>query len=261
MIAVVWVTCLSPGSTAWAARPFFATEQADPIEKGKTRFETGFLYRQFSSDDRLSSLVLELTNGMLNDLDFEVEVPVLFLQSGSSAENGLGDVNLKAKIRWLRAREGRPVSLATQFVLKLPTCNKDRLSAFNPSCTGKTDVGIIGIASKTFRSLDVHMNLGYMVVGGKTLVSPLVMQTRPLRDTLSYSLGFAYTDRSQLWRFIAEIAGNTSSNPADSIHPLTAFIAATYALNEQVTLDAGLGRGLTNSAPRLVASAGLTIRF
>ncbi|MEW6325747.1 MAG: transporter [Nitrospirota bacterium] len=262
LAAALWLAVLAIGSPVSAARPFLATEQADPIEKGSTRLEAGFLHRQFSNDDRLSSLLLELTNGMLNDLDFEVEAPVLFLQSGSSAENGLGDVSLKTKIRWLRAREGRPVSLATQFVLKLPTCNKDRLSAFNPSCTGKTDAGVVGIASKRFRSVDVHVNAGYTMVGGKTIVGPASARTRSLRDALNYSLGFVYNvTRWPQWTALAEIAGHTSTDPADAIHPLTGLIAVSYALDPAVTLDAGIGRGLTSSAPQLVGSAGATIRF
>jgi hypothetical protein len=254
------LVCLMAVSPAWADRPFLTTERADPVEKGQTRLEAGYQYQQFSSDDRQSSLLLNLTNGMLPDLDFEVEVPVLFLQSGSSAENGLGDVSLKAKVRWLRAREGRPVSLATQFVVKLPTCNKDKLAVFNPSCTGETDLGIIGIASKAFRSVTVHLNGGYTVVGGNTVVGT-PPRARSLRDTLSYSLAFEYPMESLPLQFAAEITGHTSSNPADVIHPLTGLLAASYRLEEALTVDAGIGRGLTSSAQEFVASAGVSIRF
>jgi hypothetical protein len=153
----------------------------------------------------------------------------------------------------LRAREGRPVSLATQFIVKLPTCNKDKLSEYNPSCTGKTDLGILGIASKSFRSVDVHLNVGYTVVGDPAGIS--------LRDTVSYSLGFDYTLPASPFRLLAEVSGQTSSNPADSIHPLTGLLAASYAVNPLLVFDAGIGRGLTSSSAQVVASAGLTLRF
>jgi len=262
------VTALCFGELAlpapgWADRPFLATERADPVDKGQTELETGFLYQQFSSSDHVSMLQLELTDGILNDLDFEVEVPILFLQSGPSGENGLGDVNLKAKARLLHAREGRPVTLAVELNVKLPTCNKDRLAAFNPSCTGKTDLGVTGIASKTFHSVTVHLNFGYTVVGGDAVVSPSSTQTRSLRDTLNYSLGLEYPVPTILpgLEIAAEVAGHTSADPYDSIFPLSGLLAVTYTFNPVVTADAEMGKGLTSTAPRLIAGAGVTIHF
>ncbi|HUJ79528.1 MAG TPA: transporter [Nitrospiria bacterium] len=253
---------LTFSAPAWADRPFFVTDRADPVDKGQTRLETGYLYQQFSSSDNLSMLLLELTDGILNDLDFEVEVPVLFLQSGNSGENGLGDVNLKAKARLLHAREGRPVTLSAELTVKLPTCNKDRLAAFNPSCTGKTDLGVTGIASKQFHSVMIHLNVGYTIVGGDAVV-PSTTQTRSLRDTVSYSLAMEYpvVAVSPLFELEAEIAGHTSADPADSIFPLTGLLAATYTFTHVVEADLEIGTGLTNTAPRLIAGAGATIHF
>jgi hypothetical protein len=254
------LTLPAPG---WADRPFLATDRADPVEKGQTELEAGFLYQQYLSNGRLSMLQLELTDGILNDLDFEVEVPILFLQSGNSAENGLGDVNLKAKARLLHAREGRPVTLGVELKVKLPTCNQDRLSTFNPSCTGKTDVGMIGLASKTYRSVTVHLNFGYTFVGGDVTVSTPTTYSRALRNTLNYSVAIEWpvTAVSPQFSLTAEVAGQTSSDPADSIFPLVGDIGATYTFNQVVTIDAELGKGLTSSAPRLIAGAGATIHF
>ncbi|MBI3622095.1 MAG: transporter [Nitrospirae bacterium] len=248
---------------SWAARPFLSTERADPIEKGQSVLESGFLYQQFTSNDHLSMLLFELTDGILNDLDFKVDVPVLFFQSGSAGENGLGDVNLKLKARLLRAREGRPVTLATQLHVKLPTCNKDRLASYNPSCTGKTDLGITGIASKTYRSVTVHLNFGYTMVGGDTAAGSPPTGTRPLRDTLNYSLAFEYLLSQLPLTLSAELSGHTSSDPGDSINPLTALAAATYHPNQAVSLDLGVGRGVTNAgtSPAFAISAGMVLRF
>lgn len=263
MTAVCFGMALALPEPGWADRPFLATERADPVDKGQTVMEAGFLYQQFSSNDHLSMLLLELTDGILNDLDFEVEVPVLFFQSGDSGENGLGDVNLKLKARLLHAREGRPVTLSTQLRVKLPTCNKDRLSAYNPSCTGKTDLGVVGIASKTYRSVTVHLNFGYTIVGGDAVVSQTSTQTRPLRNTLNYSLAveYAVVAISPQWHIDGEIAGQTSSDPAESIFPLSVLLASTYTLNRIVTVDAEIGKGLTSSAPQLIAGIGATIHF
>jgi len=247
-------------SPSWAARPFLVTEPADPLDKGQTRLETGELYQQFSNQNHLSSWTTTLTSGILNDLDFEADVPILFAEAGSAAEDGLGDVTMKFKLRWLRAREGWPVSLATQLIAKLPTCDKSRLATFNPSCTGKTDVGIVGIASKTYRSVTVHLNGGYTVVGGTTVFGT-PPRRHALRDALSYSLGFDYAVAAMPVRLIAEVAGRTSADPADSIQPLTGYIAAAYLVNQSITLDVGTGRGLTSSAPQFVIDGGLTIHF
>lgn len=251
---VVWLLLALPRQ-AWADRPFIATDRADPVEKGQTRFEMGVLYQQFSSNEHLSALMIELTNGMLNDLDFEVEVPVLFLQSGNAGENGLGDVILKTKVRWLRAREGRPVVLATELMVKLPTCNKNTLSQFNPACTGETDVGFIGIASKSFHSVDVHLNVGYTFVGNPPSPAP------PLRDTLSYSLGFEYPVPTLPLNVTAEIAGHTSSDPMESIQPLSVLFSVSYRARESLLFDVGVVKGLTSSSPDFALTGGVTYRF
>jgi hypothetical protein len=99
----------------------------------------------------------------------------------------------------------------------------------------------------------VHLNVGYTVVGDPTGIS--------LRDTVSYSLGFDYTLPASPFRLLAEVSGQTSSNPVDSIHPLTGLLAASYAVNPLLVFDAGIGRGLTSSSAQVVASAGLTLRF
>jgi hypothetical protein len=252
--AAVWLSVVEPRQ-AWADRPFIATDRADPVEKGQTRFEMGVLYQQFSSNEHLSTLLIELTNGMLNDLDFEVEVPILFMQANSPAENGLGDVTLKAKVRWLRAREGRPVSLATELMVKLPTCNKDKLSEFDPVCTGETDVGFIGIASKSFHSVDVHLNVGYTIIGNTPSTDP------PLRDTLNYSLGFEYPVPSLPLNVTAEIAGHTISDPTESIQPLVVLFGLSYRARELLVFDLGLVKGLTNSSPDFALTGGVTYQF
>ena len=235
-----------------AARPFLTTEEADPVEKGQSRFELGIHFQRFSLDDLLTVMQLEVTNGMLNDLDFEVELPILFLQSGGSGQNGLGDVKLKAKVRVVRAREGRPVSLAVQVIVKLPTCDDKNT---RPACTGKTDVGLLAIASKSFRSVDVHLNVGYTFIA--TPSSPAA----ELRDTVNYALGFDYPLESIPMHLYAEVTGQTSSDTSEANHPLSVFAGMDYEVLEGLAFDFGLEVGLTSPRPQIGASGGLTYLF
>ena len=47
----------------------------------------------------------ELTYGIINNLDFEVELPYRFLRvEGAGDEDGLGDLKLKSKIRFIKGR-------------------------------------------------------------------------------------------------------------------------------------------------------------
>ena len=56
-------------------RPFLNTESAVPVERGKSRLELGARFERFKNDESGYALLAELTYGIINNLDFEVEFP------------------------------------------------------------------------------------------------------------------------------------------------------------------------------------------
>lgn len=211
-------------SPVFALRPFLNTDSAIPLEKGESYLESGFLYERYSSnfanDYQLSA---EISFGLLTNLEFEVEIPYYILKTDNIDNNGgLGDVYLKLKLGLLKAREAIPLSLATQLVIKLPTCNEDRLQdpvdkRPNRACTGETDVGFVGLATKEFASVTVHLNFGYFIIGDPPGVS--------MDNVFRYSLGIQ--DHSILPRAftpMVELAGETQQRPSIDSAPLSVLI-------------------------------------
>jgi len=237
----------SPSS---AVRPFLITEDAIPVERGKSRLETGFSFQRFDSDDRRFPWVVDFTQGVINNLDFGVSVPIIF-KVGNDSSDGLGDIKIKSKLRFLKGREANPLSLSTQLFIKFPSC--DRSKNLSPECTEETDVGLIGIASKEFFPILVHLNLGYILIGNPSNES--------FRNVFRYSLAFDVLTMIEPLHVIAEFAGETQRNPKVSTDPIAVQLGALYQLMTAWSMDGSFGFGLTEASPDVFINAGLTYRF
>src|SRR3972149_12153815 len=89
-------------SSVYASRPFLATEKSEPIERGTSRLEMGYEYARFSDSDHRQTVLIELTHGLINTMDFEVEVPTVFAKQVGDSQAGLGALRVKAKGRVLK---------------------------------------------------------------------------------------------------------------------------------------------------------------
>jgi len=243
-------------STAFAFRPFLATDSAIPLEKGTSLFETRLLYERYSNTVHNYQLLAELTFGVLTNLEFEVEIPYIILKTDTIDNSGLGDVILKWKLGLLKAREAIPLSLATQLVVKLPTCNEGKLydDRANRTCTGETDVGFVGLATKEFASVTVHLNVGYFFIGDPAGVS--------LNNVFRYSLGIQ--DHSILppaFTPMVELAGETQRNPSVNSDLISVLAGMGYDIGQGILLDAALGFGVTHASPDYSATVGMSYHF
>jgi len=246
MSGVGWVFPIS----SYAVRPYFITEDAIPIERGKSRLEFGFSYNRLSPGDRRYPLVVDFTQGVINNLDFGIAIPFI-IRSGMGSSNGLGDIKIKSKIRFLKGREANPLSLSGQMFIKFPSCDKGK--DLTSECSGETDVGFLGIASKEFYPITVHLNLGYIFVGNPSSGS--------FRDVLRYSLAFDYLSLIDGLHFLTELAGETQRDPTESTDPVAFQFGALYDLLEEISLDGSFGFGLTEASPDVFFNAGITYRF
>ncbi len=262
-ITLVFLCLLSCFPTPlYASRPFLATESAVPIERGTSRLEMGYEYARISESDNRQTVLFELTHGLLNNLDFEVEVPVIFADKNSNSDAGLGDLRLKSKLRFLKGREANPLSLSGQLVIKFPTCDKDKsaISGLNPpggltpGCTGETDVGLVGIASKTFTPATVHLNLGYTFVGNPS--------GGTLDDVFSYDLAFEYDTTLHGLTLMAELMGEINRNiPYSGQDPLAFLYGAAYEVVPNLNVDGAFSAGLTEGSPDYTFTVGLSYYF
>jgi hypothetical protein len=240
----------------YASRPFLATEKAVPIERGTSRLEMGYEYARISGTDDRQTILFELTHGLLNNLDFEVEVPVIFADQSNNSQAGLGDLRIKSKVRFLKGREANPLSLSGQLAIKFPTCDEDKTAivGLTPACTGETDVGLLGIASKTFSPVTVHLNLGYTFVGNPPGAT--------LDDVFSYNLAFEYDTPLHGLELMAELIGEVNRNiPYSGQDPLAFLYGATYEVIPNLGVDGAFSAGLTEGSPDYTFTVGLSYYF
>src|SRR6185295_19212065 len=159
LLTLALILTIGFSSTCFAFRPFLETDSAIPLAKGESYLESGFKYERYTSNTANDyQLSAEITFGLLTNLEFEVEIPYYILKTDNVDNTGLGDVYMKFKLGLLKAREAIPLSLATQLVIKLPTCNEGKLQdpqdpRPNRACTGESDVGFVGLATKEFSSV------------------------------------------------------------------------------------------------------------
>lgn len=262
-IALAWLGgALFFSSPSLAARPFLASESATPIERDSSRLEVGYQFSSISKDDYLQRFLFELTFGLLNNLDFEVEIPVQVAKRGDDEQSGLGDLRLKSKIRFLKGREANPLSLAGQLSIKFPTCDEDLsptsqkkpIPFLDTDCTGEPDVGLFAIASKTFYPATVHLNVGYIFTGDPPSLNP--------NDVFSYDLAFDVETPLERLNVVAELAGEVNRDvPYSGQDPLAVLLGGVYRLTPRFHLDLALGIGLSEGSPDHSATTGLAFFF
>ncbi|MDH4230238.1 MAG: hypothetical protein OEW11_10935 [Nitrospirota bacterium] len=148
---------------AHATRPYATTEDAATLPPGAMRAELAFNNEDWGAI-HANALDASISYSLYSNLDLEVELPYLVVggtvPGGASAyADGIGDVWTKAKINFMKERAADPLTVSGQIGVKFPT--GDRITG-----SGKADVRLAGLASKTFGEVSAHGNLFYTFVGG-----------------------------------------------------------------------------------------------
>jgi hypothetical protein len=245
-----------------AERPFVSAERGPTLDHGVSKLEFGAESARFSSQRTRYTLMTDLTYGLLDHLNFEVEAPYLFVTGSGGTQGEVGDVTLRPKVLFVKGREANPLSLSGELVVKFPSCEETGAagtanSSVNPkvsvACTGEADLGLIGIATKEFLPVTVHLNLGYTFVGNPP--------GQTLDNVISYALAFEYETILPAIVLVGEMAGETNRDPSVGDNPLTLLVGVMYRVNGRVSVDSSLTAGLTSPSPDYGASLGVSYTF
>ncbi|HSG06467.1 MAG TPA: hypothetical protein VLB09_08725, partial [Nitrospiria bacterium] len=218
--------------------PYLYSDTAVPVERGKSRLDFTVGFEKWSLKPRETRYIFdtELSYGLINNLEFTVQVPYVVRDpNGKGSRSGLGDLNLKAKIRFIKGRAANPVSMSGMILLKFPGCDEDK--GLTPECTGETDLGIKGIASKEFFPVTMHLNLGFIVVGNPPNSS--------LDDVFAYGLAFDMLTRVEFLHAVAELSGETNRDPDAKSDPHSLLIGLLYDIDIKKSVSLAADFGLT----------------
>jgi len=229
-----------------AQRPFLATEKAVPIERGTYRLEGGLNYNRISPEQKKTILGLNLRYGLIQNLEFNFEMPFLFVDSLSEDKKRSGDFRLNTKIRFLKGRAANPLSVAGQMIIKFPTAGKSKLL----ETSGVVDVGFLAIASKEFSPLTTHINLGYFFIGNPAGTN--------LPDQIRYTLGLEAAMPDARINVIAEITGRADLGSSPSNDQALGLVGFSIQIQEDLVFDTSVGFSLNQNSPDYVINSGLS---
>ena len=233
MVRVVTLTvCLIAFPVlAFAARPL-ATDDAGTVERGSVEVEYGVEY--IKGSDHETAMSLALTTGVLSCLDFGVEVPYLFIDAKEGSDSdGFSDISISTKCNLIKDEDVFP-DTALKFSYKTHSGNDDRNLG-----TGKPEYSLNGIFSKAWEQLSAHLNIGYAFRED--------FEDEDNEDALTYNLAFEYalSDRTNL---MAEVVGETVLKRKFDDNSCSALIGFNHSVGNNVTLDFGVGTGISRSA-------------
>ena len=229
---------------AFAARPL-STDDAGTVEKGSVEIEYGVEYVKGSDHETAMSLVL--TTGVLSCLDFGVEVPYVFIDAKEASDSdGFSDVSIFTKCSFVKDKDVFP-DTALKFSYKTHSGNNDRNLG-----TGKPEYSLNGIFSKAWDQLTAHLNIGYAFRED--------FKEEDNEDALTYSVAFEYalSDKTNL---VAEVVGETALKRKFDDNSCSALVGVNHSLNDNLTLDFGVGTGISRSDPDFKVTSGITFTF
>ncbi len=199
MSFVVTLVILVTGRAS-KAQQAIETETARPLGHGVVELGTAYEF-QVSNTGLEHALPFAFEAGIGDRFEFLVE-PVALTAIRPSAGNGpsatgIGDLELTAFELVVHETPYTPaISFAAE--VKLPTARNNSIG------TGKTDVAGYLVMSKLFGPVDVHVNLGYTVIG------------KPMGVTANNIYNFAIAGVLPLgnrYEVFAECFGNTAASP------------------------------------------------
>ena len=242
LAALVW------SARARAYRPF-NTEDAAVSGKGvfQLEFSEDFYLWADGGADQIALLVAPIF-GPTDSIELSMETPfVVHHPAQGKAACGFGDVSLVIKkvIVWSDYRKGDAL-LTLKGIIKLNTGH-----AAEGLGRGDTEIVPVAVVSHAFGDVSLHAQVGYAGVVQKTVA---VLESYVL---FGGAIDYGPT---RAFHLVAEVTG--SQNP-DHGRTAQAIVLAgvTWAVTQDVILDATVKRGITSTVPEWGWGVGAAFQF
>ena len=211
------------------------SSDARTAPEGHVQLETGV---DVDQDDLFTNLTFRF--GLTRALDFSLAItPYLRIDLDGQTESGFGDTTLGAKVRFFESPDG---DAAIEGFVKIPTADEDQGLG-----TGDLDAGFRFIASRAWQKNDFDFNLGGEFAGVPEADSNDARWTTIL--TWSRHSGERFTYFGELFvQFL----------PAADVENITTDWGVSYAFNPSFVLDGAVYIGLSDDAPDIQLTVGLT---
>ena len=260
---------LSPVAPAFGAHPLF-TDGTITQGKGKTQIEMSYQYESDNDNgikSETSKPQIQLTYGILENLDAIVTVPYLFVRQTqgelTTNNDGIGDITLALKWRFY-GEKGKGLQFAIKPAITLPTGNEQmglgngQASSGIPFITNfdKQSYGITFLTSFEREEWIATISLGYQY-------NQYGLQSD--RDAYRQDIWLAglsgqYEIVEKVW-LVGEVVVQSNPNATSSTPPAFINGGIIYELTKNIDLDGGYKYGLNKPAVDYSISGAVTVRF
>jgi hypothetical protein len=188
-------------------------------------------------------ITTDLTFGLNDRWDIGISVPYQFMNDSSFGKvNGFCDFIISSKYR-LWDECDTFASYALSLDLKADNANKEKELG-----TGELDYTMTNIFTKQFRKFIFDLNLGYTFVGGEA------------ENIFIYCFDIT-KDLNEKISFCNEIYGENTLNKKFNDNILIFASSLSFQVNKMVSLESGVGIGITESSPDFQVSSTVTLSF
>jgi hypothetical protein len=218
-------------------RPSVSSPAQLPLA-GQLELELGGLSAR-SDQDRRHSMPYQLKLAFSKDWGVLLggEMLVLANDGAGQVDRGFGDTTLVLKRAFIVDDDS---AFGLELAAKVPT-------AARAIGSGSADYTVNGIFSKDIGSVHMDLNLNLTRLGAPEL------DTSRMQTGLSSSFSTALSER---WGITGEWSGSRRNGTKSQGQ---ALFALSYSPSKRMTMDLGLSKGLTTSAPDWTIFAGLVI--
>lgn len=247
MFVFLALGALHPGIVR-AAHPMI-TE--DTGTQGQNRFQMELTAEQGYNDEDYAveherQLAATFSWGVRDDLDLVISVPYLRISSDASGDiethSGRSDIGLDVKWRFF---ENDDFSMALKPGVTFPT--GDETMGFG---SGKSAHSLYLVTSIEPKPWAFHLHLGYL-------------RNRNLADEREniwhVSIG-GWREAGKL-KIVGDIGMNANADKSSNVDPAFLVFGAIYSVTDDLDLDAGIKKGLTNPETDYTLLGGMAFRF
>ena len=239
ILLLVSIVLLGASAEAFGQAPF-ATDDAGVTDAGRWHMElflvqSGLRERDLPAQAQ-TTFIASTAYGLFGWLELGVDAPWIEVdQAGEPDYAGIGDVNLSAKFRLRDSSGGLWPAVAITAAIEFPTGDEDKGLG-----SGVFDYGLNLVGDWTLtQSSSLRANLGILFAGNSlTGVVGLKADGEIVAGSLSFTQAL-----SERWEAGIEVRRAEGQADASSDQELIAQAGARFALNDQVTLAAGVVRG------------------
>lgn len=239
---------LVPGSagTLFAYRPL-GTEDAGVAGKGVAQLELSWDYVRWDGNDRDYVLTAVPVYGITERAELSAEIPYVMHRSGiQPLVEGGGDVNMVMKYL-VMPENGEHPAFTVKGVVKLDS--GDHTQGLG---SGDRDYSVFAVSTKTLGVVSIHGHLGYTWIGKSNDPN--------LRNIYLYGLALDYGITDAL-HIVGELDGNRYPYLQAIQDPRIALLGMTLKFSDRFTVDVGIRKGLTATAPEWSTTAGVSMTY